>query len=112
MPGTTGRNSRLRAGAANDLAGGGAGPLGDGRIVSDHELMGFEQSGDKVVAHFRQRSTGKTLDTVTGDVLIAADGIHSVVRNHFYGAKAIRCGAVACSGRRRRKGHLLPAAQW
>ena len=58
--------------------------LGDGRIVSDHELMGFEQSGDKVVAHFRQRSTGKTLDTVTGDVLIAADGIHSVVRNHFY----------------------------
>ena len=61
--------------------------LGDGRIVSDHELMGFEQSGDKVVAHFRQRSTGKTLDTVTGDVLIAADGIHSVVRHHFIGRR-------------------------
>ena len=36
--------------------------LGDERIVSDHELMGFEQSGDKVTAHFRQRSTGETLE--------------------------------------------------
>ncbi|MEC7649673.1 MAG: flavin-dependent oxidoreductase, partial [Pseudomonadota bacterium] len=58
--------------------------LGDERIVSDHELTGFDQSGDQVTAHFRQRSTGETLESVTGDVLIAADGIHSVVRHHFY----------------------------
>ena len=58
--------------------------LGDERIVSDHELTGFDQSGDQVTAHFRQRSTGETLESVTVDVLIAADGIHSVVRHHFY----------------------------
>ena len=58
--------------------------LGDERIVSDQELTRFDQSGDQVTVHFRQRSTGETLESVTGDVLIAADGIHSVVRHHFY----------------------------
>ena len=40
--------------------------LGDKRIVSDHELTGFDQSGDQVTAHFLQRSIGETLETVTG----------------------------------------------
>ena len=58
--------------------------LADKRIFSDHELTGFDQSGDQVTAHFLQRSIKEILETVTGDVLIAADGIHSVVRHHFY----------------------------
>ena len=87
--------------------------LGDERIVSDHELTGFDQLGDQVTAHFRQRSTGETLESVTGHVLIAADGMHSVVRHHFIRTKATRFGAVACSGGQQRKG--LPsclAARW
>jgi 5-methylphenazine-1-carboxylate 1-monooxygenase len=58
--------------------------LGDGRIVSDHELVDFSQSNDQVTAHFHRRSTGERLDPVVGDVLIGADGMHSVVRHHFY----------------------------
>ena len=87
--------------------------LGNERIVSDHELTGFDQSGDQVTAHFRQRSTGETLESVTGDVLIAADGMHSVVRHHFIRTKATRFGAVACSGGQRRKGRpSCLAARW
>ena len=40
--------------------------LVDKRIVSDHELTGFDQSGDQVTAHFLQRSIGEMLETVTG----------------------------------------------
>jgi len=58
--------------------------LGDGRIVSDHELVDFSQSNDQVTAHFHRRSTDERLDPVVGDVLIGADGMHSVVRHHFY----------------------------
>jgi 2-polyprenyl-6-methoxyphenol hydroxylase-like FAD-dependent oxidoreductase len=58
--------------------------LGDGRIISDHELGDFSQSNDQVTAHFHRRSTGERLDPVLGDVLIGADGMHSVVRHHFY----------------------------
>lgn len=58
--------------------------LGDRRIVTDHELVDFSQNNDKVTAHFQRRSTGAALDPVKGDVLIGADGMHSVVRRHFY----------------------------
>ena len=58
--------------------------LGDGRIVSDHELVDFSQSNDQVTAHFHRRSTDERLDPVVGDVLIGADAMHSVVRHHFY----------------------------
>ena len=78
--------------------------LGDERIVSDHELTVFHQLGDQVTVHFRQRSSGETLESVTGDVLIAADGIHSVYGTIFIWTKVTRFGAVACSGGQRRKG--------
>jgi 2-polyprenyl-6-methoxyphenol hydroxylase-like FAD-dependent oxidoreductase len=58
--------------------------LGGGRIVSDHELVDFSQNIDQVTAHFQRRSTGERLDPAVGDVLIGADGMHSVVRRHFY----------------------------
>jgi len=58
--------------------------LGDRSIVSDHELVDFSQNNDKVTAHFQRRSTGERPDPVVGDVLIGADGMHSVVRRHFY----------------------------
>ena len=58
--------------------------LGAERIIADRELTGFDEKDGKVTAHFRARSTGETLEPVSGDVLIGADGIHSLVRAHFY----------------------------
>ena len=37
-----------------------------------------------VVAHFTDAKSGVSSETVRGDVLVGADGIHSVVRRHFY----------------------------
>lgn len=58
--------------------------LGVDRIISNHELIGFEQSGGKVTASFRPRSGNGQIAPVTGDMMIGADGIHSAVRHHFY----------------------------
>ena len=60
-PGTIGRNSRL-PGALQMICWRRHEPAWDERIISDHELTGFDQSGDQVTAHFRQRSTGETLN--------------------------------------------------
>ncbi len=43
-----------------------------------HPLQSFTQDTDGVVAHFAGQPDHRT------DVLIAADGIHSVVRRHYY----------------------------
>ncbi len=43
----------------------------------------FEQRGDRVVAEFRERATGRIV-TETADVLIGADGIHSAVRAQLH----------------------------
>ncbi len=58
--------------------------LGADRIIADRELVRFEQNGYCVTAYFRSRAAGENLDPVTGDLLIGADGIHSVVRRHYY----------------------------
>jgi len=51
-----------------------------GEIHHGRRLAGFEQSETEVVAHFVDRH-GAPAGTARGDVLIAADGIHSVVRD-------------------------------
>ncbi|MEW5421779.1 flavin-dependent oxidoreductase [Amorphus sp. 3PC139-8] len=48
------------------------------------QLAGFIQSEGGVTAHFTDAITGGTGKTVTGDVLVCADGIHSVGRKAFY----------------------------
>jgi 2-polyprenyl-6-methoxyphenol hydroxylase-like FAD-dependent oxidoreductase len=58
--------------------------LGD-RIQTGRHLDSFRQTSDgKVVARFIDRSTGTLVSEENGDVLIGADGIHSIVRQHFY----------------------------
>jgi 2-polyprenyl-6-methoxyphenol hydroxylase-like FAD-dependent oxidoreductase len=54
--------------------------LGPGSIVTGHHLDRVDDTGSKVVARFVDRRTGNMRATVEGDVLIAADGIHSSVR--------------------------------
>jgi 2-polyprenyl-6-methoxyphenol hydroxylase-like FAD-dependent oxidoreductase len=57
--------------------------LGPDRIRTGHHLAGFEARGDGVVAHFIDRTTGRKVAEVEGDILVGADGIHSAVRHAF-----------------------------
>src|SRR5271168_1685880 len=58
--------------------------LGPGVVRTGLKLQGFVQDEGGVVAHFTDAKFGLASETVRGDVLIGADGIHSVVRRHFY----------------------------
>lgn len=69
--------------------------VGAHNIHTGHKLISFEQSAGGVTAHFVDRSTGKTLVSHRGDVLIGADGIHSAVRAQLYPDE----GAPVSSGR-------------
>jgi 5-methylphenazine-1-carboxylate 1-monooxygenase len=53
--------------------------LGPGAVRTGHRLVGFDQDADGVLARFADR-LGGALDPARGDMLIAADGIHSTVR--------------------------------
>ena len=58
--------------------------LGEEAVFTGHHLTSFENEADGVVAHFENKKTGEHIGTYRADILIAADGIHSVVRKHFY----------------------------
>jgi 5-methylphenazine-1-carboxylate 1-monooxygenase len=58
--------------------------LGPGQVRNGLKLQGFLQDEGGVVAHFTDAKFGLLSETVRGDVLIGADGIHSIVRRHFY----------------------------
>jgi 2-polyprenyl-6-methoxyphenol hydroxylase-like FAD-dependent oxidoreductase len=56
--------------------------LGASRVITNRRLTGFEERGGKVVARFVDRDGASYRPN--GDVLIAADGIHSRARRIFY----------------------------
>lgn len=58
--------------------------LGEDAVLTGHHLQSFEQVGDTVTARFINRKTGESLGPYSADMMIAADGIHSVVRKTFY----------------------------
>ena len=58
--------------------------LGPDRILTGHHLLGWEHTGAGVRARFVDKETGSRLPDADGDLLIAADGIHSVVRQTLY----------------------------
>jgi 5-methylphenazine-1-carboxylate 1-monooxygenase len=57
--------------------------LGSGSVHTGHHLEEFADLGDRVTARFAGGPTE------SGDVLIGADGIHSVVRKRFYPAEGV-----------------------
>jgi 5-methylphenazine-1-carboxylate 1-monooxygenase len=57
--------------------------LGPEAIVTGHVLDNWREASDRVVARFRDRESNAIVD-VEGDVLIAADGIHSAARKSLY----------------------------
>ncbi len=58
--------------------------LGPDRILTGHHLVGWEDFGAGVRARFIDRGTNIRLPDAEGDLLIGADGIHSVVRRMLY----------------------------
>jgi 2-polyprenyl-6-methoxyphenol hydroxylase-like FAD-dependent oxidoreductase len=56
--------------------------LGEGAVMTGHRLVGFSQHEAGVTARFARRAGGEV--EVRGDLMIAADGIHSFVRNRFF----------------------------
>jgi 5-methylphenazine-1-carboxylate 1-monooxygenase len=53
--------------------------MGAGAVHTGHRLVAFEQDADGVTARFADRA-GRRVRSARGDVLLAADGIHSTVR--------------------------------
>ena len=58
--------------------------LGPDSILTSHHLSHFKETGSGVRASFLDRATGKNAGIHDGDMLIAADGIHSAVREKLY----------------------------
>lgn len=56
--------------------------LGKDAVLTGHHLQSWEQTGGGVRARFT--GNGQRLADAEGDLLIAADGIHSVVRKSLY----------------------------
>lgn len=72
--------------------------LDDSAIRTGHHLERFEQTASGVAATFVDRRSGAAAGTHEGDLLIAADGLWSVVRATYYRMKASRCTAARCCG--------------
>ena len=58
--------------------------LGASRIHLNHRLTSYRQEGGSVIAEFTD-AKGLSLPPVRADLLIGADGIHSVVRSQMHG---------------------------
>ncbi|HEX5399448.1 MAG TPA: flavin-dependent oxidoreductase [Verrucomicrobiae bacterium] len=58
--------------------------LGEDRIRTGLHLDSFEQDDEGVTARFVDRATGQSVGEARGNILIGAEGIHSVVRRAFY----------------------------
>ncbi|MFC3077444.1 flavin-dependent oxidoreductase [Phenylobacterium terrae] len=56
--------------------------LGGARVHLDHEAVGADPETGTV--RFRSRESGAALPSAAGDVVVAADGIHSTLRAQFY----------------------------
>lgn len=58
--------------------------LGPDRVRCGTAVTRFETRSDTVVAHLANRETGASLGTAEGDMLVAADGIHSAIRRQLF----------------------------
>lgn len=60
--------------------------LGDARVHLNHTLTSYTQDDTSITAHFTQRSDGQpsSIPSMTGSILLAADGINSHARRLLY----------------------------
>lgn len=60
------------------------GRLGDDAVVLDHTCTGFDQDDGGVQVSCRSTTTGEPLPERRADIMVACDGIHSVVRKQLH----------------------------
>jgi len=58
--------------------------LGPECLHTSHHLVDWTEAADGVTAAFVDKATGRAQESYRGDLLIAADGIHSAVREKLY----------------------------
>jgi 2-polyprenyl-6-methoxyphenol hydroxylase-like FAD-dependent oxidoreductase len=58
--------------------------IGESNIHLSHSLESFVDNGDSITTHFIDRYGKQPLPSVTGDVLVACDGINSAARKQLY----------------------------
>lgn len=58
--------------------------LGPDAVITGRKLAGFLQDEGGVTAHFLDSLEGSHSETVRGEMLIGADGIHSAIRSHYF----------------------------
>jgi 2-polyprenyl-6-methoxyphenol hydroxylase-like FAD-dependent oxidoreductase len=58
--------------------------LGDGAVLTGHDCIGIEQDDGGVTVRFRAATAGAAPDPARADVVIACDGVNSVLRRQFY----------------------------
>jgi 2-polyprenyl-6-methoxyphenol hydroxylase-like FAD-dependent oxidoreductase len=85
--------------------------IGAENFITGHRCTGVAQSGGRVTARFVDPK-GAALPEVTGDILIACDGIHSAVRAQLYPDEGPFCfrGYNLWRGTTRRKPFLTGAS--
>ncbi len=64
--------------------------LGADRVLTDHQLLGLDQSDGKVTLRFKSSATGQARPPVTADIAIGCDGVNSTVRRGFYPDEELR----------------------
>jgi 2-polyprenyl-6-methoxyphenol hydroxylase-like FAD-dependent oxidoreductase len=58
--------------------------LGAQNILTSHHLRDWTETSDGIRAHFIDKATGQPAGSYDGSLLIAADGIHSAIREKLY----------------------------
>jgi 2-polyprenyl-6-methoxyphenol hydroxylase-like FAD-dependent oxidoreductase len=58
--------------------------LGAGNILTSHHLRDWTETSDGIRAHFIDKANGQPVASHDGSLLIAADGIHSAIREKLY----------------------------
>jgi 2-polyprenyl-6-methoxyphenol hydroxylase-like FAD-dependent oxidoreductase len=58
--------------------------LGAHNVLTSHHLVDWSETPDGVRANFIDRATGESAGSYDGTLLIAADGIHSAIREKLY----------------------------
>ena len=58
--------------------------IGDENLHTGHDCVDITQDDDRATAHFVTRGDGEGALERSGDIVIAADGIHSATRARFY----------------------------
>jgi len=87
--------------------------LGSTRVHTGHHLVGFGQQGSGPVwGEFVDRATGMSFGRVEADLLVACEGIHSLVRHTLYPDEGPPSGTASrCGVRSRLVSRSSPAAR-